>query len=106
MFQMKILCSVLLLAVLIVTDTGLLYAAEQRGVISRVADASNSYCFLRFPAIQEDTLYWAQPVLKDPSSADIVSFYGPCDYDPLGRAEILRQRNQYQGRLRRIASGD
>ena len=106
MFQVKILCSVLLLAVLILTDLGLLYAAEQRGVISRVPDASNSYCFLRFPAIQEDTLYWAQPVLKDPSSSDIVSFYGPCDYDPLGRPEILRQRDEYRRRQRQLPGGD
>jgi len=102
MFRVKILCSVLLSAALIASDTGLFYAAEQRGVISRVPDASSSYCFLRFPAIQEDTLYWPQPALKDPSSSDIVSFYGPCDYDPLGRAEILRQRDEYQRKLRRL----
>ena len=103
MFRMKILCSVLILAALI--DSGLLYAAEQRGIISRVSDASSSYCFLRFPAIQEDTLYWQQPVLKDPSSSDIVSFYGPCDYDPLGRSEILRQRAEYQRKLQRLFDG-
>jgi hypothetical protein len=31
-------------------------------------------------------------MLKDPSEGDIIDFYGPCDHDPLGRSEVLRQR--------------
>jgi hypothetical protein len=31
-------------------------------------------------------------VLKDASDGDIVDFYGPCDYDPLGQQEVMRQR--------------
>jgi hypothetical protein len=31
-------------------------------------------------------------MLKDPIEGDIIDFYGPCDYDPLGRAEVLRQK--------------
>jgi hypothetical protein len=31
-------------------------------------------------------------VLKDPSEGDIIEFYGPCDRDPLGKAAILRQK--------------
>ena len=80
------------------------WAAE--GVISKVADANDSYCFLKFPAIKEDTLYWDRPVLKDPSSGDIISYYGPCDHDPLGREEIRRQRNQLLERRRRLPEGD
>jgi hypothetical protein len=60
-----------------------LWGAE--GVISRMPIPGSKYCRLRFPAIREETLYWAQPVLKDASDGDIVDFYGPCDYDPLGR---------------------
>jgi hypothetical protein len=47
---------------------------------------------LKFPAIIEDTLFSDRPVLKDPSDGDIRHFYGPCDYDPVGREEVLRQR--------------
>ena len=105
MFREKVLCSVFL-AILIVSDIELISAAEQRGIISSVPDGSKSYCFLRFPAIKEDTLYWPQPVLKDPSSGDIVSFYGPCDYDPLGSAEVRRQRDEYRRRQNRLPNGD
>jgi hypothetical protein len=62
------------------------------GVIYRSADPAGNYCHLRFPAIQEETLSWDRPMLKDPSEGDIIDFYGPCDHDPLGKAEILRQR--------------
>jgi hypothetical protein len=66
------------------------YAAD--GVISRVPTAGTNYCRLRFPAIREDTLYSSRPQLKDPKDGDIVDFYGPCDYDPLGVEQVRRQR--------------
>jgi len=69
-----------------------LWGAE--GVIRRVRVPDSNYCHLRFPAIREETLFWARPVLKDPSDGDIVDFYGPCDYDPLGKQEVARQRAQ------------
>ena len=69
-----------------------LWGAE--GVIRRVRVPDSNYCHLRFPAIREETLFWARPVLKDPSDSDIVDFYGPCDYDPLGKEEVARQRAQ------------
>ena len=62
------------------------------GVISRVPMAGTNYCRLRFPAIREDTLFSSRPQLKDPKDGDLVDFYGPCDYDPLGIEEIRRQR--------------
>ena len=61
------------------------------GIIYKAVGSSN-YCHLKFPAIQEDTLYSDRPVLKDPRDGDIVDFYGPCDHDPLGREEVMRQR--------------
>jgi hypothetical protein len=67
-----------------------LWGAE--GVISRVPVAGSQYCRLRFPAIREETLFSSRPMLKDPGDGDIVDFYGPCDYDPLGKGEITRQR--------------
>jgi len=71
------------------------------GVISRVPTAGTNYCGLRFPAIREDTLFSSRPQLKDPNDGDIIDFYGPCDYDPLGIEEIRRQRATV--RLRRKA---
>ena len=69
-----------------------LWGAE--GVISRVSIPESQYCRLRFPAIREETLSWARPVLKDPSDGDMIDFYGPCDYDPVGKEEVARQKAQ------------
>jgi hypothetical protein len=71
-----------------------LWGAE--GVIRRVPVPGTNYCRLRFPAIREDTLYSGRPELKDASDGDIIDFYGPCDYDPLGKEEVARQRAQLQ----------
>ena len=68
------------------------WAAE--GVISKVI-LSENYCHLRFPAIREETLYWDRPVLKEPTHGAIIDFYGPSNHDPLGKAEIARQRRAY-----------
>ena len=67
------------------------------GVLLREESAPGSnHGHLKFPAIREETLYWDQPVLKDPSDGDIIDFYGSLDHDPLGEYEILRQRRQLQ----------
>jgi len=104
MVRVKVLRSMLFLAGMLVLNPLFLPAAEQQGIISKVSDGSS--CFLRFPAIREETLYWPQPVLKDPSGGDIISFYGPCDHDPMGRLEILRQRDEYRRRQHRLPGGD
>ena len=69
-----------------------LWGAED--VITRVSVPESKYCRLRFPAIREETLSWARPVLKDPSDGDMIDFYGPCDYDPVGKEEVARQKAQ------------
>ena len=51
--------------------------------------------------MREDTLLSDRPALKDPSEGDIIDFYGPCNYDPLGRDSVLRQRFEHQIRMRR-----
>jgi hypothetical protein len=66
------------------------------GIVTKVADPSGSYCHLKFPAIRKETLYWDRPVLTDPSEGDIIDFYGPCDHDPLGKEEVLRQRRHLE----------
>ena len=67
-----------------------LWGAE--GVVSKGPVSGSNYCHLKFPAIREETLFSSRPVLKDSTDGDIVDFYGPCDYDPLGKSEIARQR--------------
>jgi hypothetical protein len=65
------------------------------GVISAVAlNKEGTYCHLKFPAIDENTLSSKTPKLKAATSGDIVDYYGPCDHDPVGYEEVCRQRMQ------------
>ncbi len=67
------------------------------GVIEATAlNKAGTYCHLKFPAIDPQTLSSAKPQLKSASTGDIVDFYGPCDYDPLGWEEVCKQRVQQQ----------
>ena len=70
------------------------------GVLSAVAlNKEGSYCHLRFPAMRPSTLASAKPTLKPATTGDIVDFYGPCDYDPVGKEEVLKQKQQEEERL-------
>ena len=104
MVRLEALRSMLFLAGTLLLSSSLLWAAE--GIISKVSDSSGNFCHLKFPAIREGTLNWDRPVLKDPSEGDIIDFYGPCNYDPLGKEEVLRQRDDYQRTLRRLPLGE
>jgi hypothetical protein len=75
--------------------------AAAEGVISNTVLVPGSYCHLTFPAIREDTLSSDRPVLKDPSSGDIIDFYGSCDTDPLGEDQVQQQRLERQRRWQR-----
>jgi hypothetical protein len=78
-------------------------AAED--IIYKVSDPSGQYCHLRFPAIKTETLSTNRPVLKNPSEGDIIDFYGPCDYNPLGKEEIGRQRRDLLRVYNRVYKG-
>ena len=80
--------------------TGSSFAAAE-GVISNTVLIPDRYCHLTFPAIREETLASDRPVLKDPSSGDIIDFYGSCDTDPLGEDQVHQQRLQRQHRWQR-----
>jgi hypothetical protein len=60
--------------------------------ILRVESRPGSYCHLKFPSIEEATLFTDKPVLQEPGSAEIVDYYGPCAHDPLGKDEVQAQR--------------
>ncbi len=85
------------LSLLLLTSTLGLSAISAWGAESGATKAisrQGDNCHMKFPAIREDTLFWDRPVLKDARDGDIIDFYGPCNYDPLGREEIQRQRFQ------------
>jgi hypothetical protein len=79
-----------------VLGMNLLPAEAADGILYKVQAGNTNYCHLKFPAIREDTLHMDRPVLKSPSTGDIVDFYGPCDYDPTGKAALQTQRIQEQ----------
>ena len=91
-----------LATVLLIGSFGVTNApAAAPGVISNQVFTPGSYCHLTFPAIREDTLSSDRPVLKDPSSGDIIDFYGSCDTDPLGEDQVHQQRLERQRRWKR-----
>ena len=47
---------------------------------------------MKFAPMIESTLSWDRPVLNA-DAGKIIDFYGPCDYDPTGVAEIRAQRS-------------
>ena len=96
METMKTILSVLFLAGAM--GSSIAAAAGADGVILKDASTEGSYCHIKFPAIEERTLSWKRPVLKDPSSGDIIDFYGPCDHDPLGKDEVWAQLLEAQHR--------
>jgi hypothetical protein len=100
----KAVTAILLLVDMFCAMTFPLWAAD--GIISKVSEPSGTYCHLKFPAISEDTLFSDRPVLKSPSEGDIRDFYGPCDYDPLSKEEVSRQRKDLQRERRRRYGSD
>ncbi len=78
-----------------------LSAGAQDGFLLKVQMPGTNYCHLKFPAIREDTLSWARPVLKDARDGDTIDYYGSCDFDPTGRAAVQAQRVEKQHRFTR-----
>ena len=95
MAQRNGLCSTLFLTgTLVVLFGSVSWGAE--GIISKVPDSSGMYCNLKFPAIKEDTLTSNRPLSKIQAKTILSTFYGPCDYDPLGKEEVQRQKGDIQ----------
>ena len=49
------------------------------------------YCHMKFAPMNEATMSWDRPELNA-EAGKIIDFYGPCDYDPTGAAEVRMQR--------------
>jgi hypothetical protein len=78
-------------------------APKVKGVKAGVIEAvplnrSQTYCHLRFPAIDPKTLATKTPKLQDAKTGEIIDFYGPCDHDPLGFDEVCKQKIQQSAR--------
>jgi hypothetical protein len=104
MVPLKALGAMMFLVEMFLSISQVSWAAE--GIVYKSSDSAGTYCNLKFPAITEGTLFSDRPVLKSPSEGDIRDFYGPCDYDPLGKDEILRQRADLQRERRRRYGSD
>jgi len=59
-------------------------------VESETADVAG-YCHMKFAPMDQATLSWVQPELHR-DAEESIDFYGPCDYDPTGAAEVRTQR--------------
>ena len=95
---MKIATTVLV-AVLLTGTLGALESARGAdGIIYKQELTPGSYCHLKFPAISEETLDSAHPVLTDPDDGDIIDYYGPCDEDPVGKDQVHEQKLEEQHR--------
>jgi hypothetical protein len=63
------------------------------------------YCHMKFAPMHETTLSWDRPELNTDAEKSI-DFYGPCDYDPTGTAEVRTQRAILQRQLHGDGSSD
>ena len=70
---------------------GVPLAGASEIVETEVADFAG-YCHMKFAPMEEATLSWARPEVSTEAEKSI-DFYGPCDYDPTGAAEIKAQRS-------------
>ena len=68
--------------------------------------APGSYCHEKFPAITERSLNDNQPQLKQPTTGDIVDYYGPCNEDPTGKDEIAAQKLEHYHQMEGSRGGE
>ena len=65
------------------------------GILSKDELTAGSYCRVKFPAIDEETLGDDRRVL---TQTDIMDFYGPCAENPVGEDQIQAQKLEAQHR--------
>ena len=74
-------------------------------VEKEVVDPAAGYCHMKFAPMDEATLFWDRPELNA-DAGKIIDFYGPCDYDQTGPAEVQAQRNRLMRELYGDGSND
>jgi hypothetical protein len=62
-------------------------------VETEVIDLGAGYCHMKFAPMNEATLSWDRPE-QNVDAVKSIDFYGPCDYDPTGAAEVRAQRSR------------
>jgi hypothetical protein len=62
------------------------------GVITKDEFTPGSYCHMKFPALQENSLGTNHPTLKSATSGDVIDFYGPCNENPTGQDQVDAQK--------------
>ena len=95
---MKIVRAIFAALLLICTMGGNNPALAANGVIFKQELTPDSYCYLTFAAIREETLAGNHPVLKVPNKGNLIDFYGPCDEIPVGKDQVNEQRIENQHR--------
>ena len=88
----KVFLAALLLAGSFVSTNS---ARASDGVITKDEFTPGNYCHMKFPAIQERTLSGNNPVLKN-QDGDVIDFYGPCNENPTGQAQVHAQKLDLQ----------
>jgi hypothetical protein len=66
---------------------------EANEIVKNEVVEFSGYCHMKFPPMTEASLSWAQPELNIEAEKSI-DFYGPCNYDPTGAAEVRAQRTR------------
>jgi len=90
-----LLAALILLANIAASGTAL--AAD--GVLSKDEFKPSGYCHEKFPAIEGNSLASNEPVLKSPSSGDVIDYYGPCDENPVGKDQVNEQKLEFEHRM-------
>ena len=80
-------------------------AVEADELVETKAVDFAGYCHMKFAPMNEGTLSWDRPEL-DADAGKIIDFYGPCDYDPTGPAEVRAQRHRLMRELYEDGSND
>jgi hypothetical protein len=96
--QMKNAKALLAALILLGTTSGTALAAGD-GVISQEKLTQDSYCNEKFQAITANSLASDKPVLKSPSSGDVIDYYGPCDEKPAGKDQQNEQKLDFEHRM-------
>jgi len=69
-------------------------AMAEDGILLKEPFTPDSYCHMKFTAINESTLFASDPRLKDASSGDVIDYYGSCDESPTGADQVAAQKRE------------